>query len=232
MGIQMWELLKWLLNGQKRGSMAYIAHKKSGWQTERQLSNHHCWYLLLHFKSCCEELFEQIWDQTQIAIPNPAARVWPRGRLSVFIDMQEHANWRRWLSTAAATRANTCKLVPESHRGVGKTFWESDPWLQLFILLLDLHSSWDGNHTTGNDEHSPYCMTTWFIWKWVHLFPIFYNKADSTLLNSLLKEKGCGTEQTWPTAVGEIGNFSRNLTEGTQRLVSCVWSATLTGGAV
>lgn len=52
-----------------------FACQSSGWQTERQVSNH-CWgYLLLHFKSCCEEPLVQIWDQTQLAIPNPAVCV-------------------------------------------------------------------------------------------------------------------------------------------------------------
>lgn len=71
-----------------------------GQRAERQLFNHHCEYLLLHFKSCCEEPFEQIWDQAQIVIPDPAVCLCVRDRenlcVCVFIDMQQCQNKGRY----------------------------------------------------------------------------------------------------------------------------------------
>lgn len=64
-------VIKWLKE-RKHNKFTVCPSWSPGWRAERQLSNPHCEYLLLHFKSYCEEPFEQVWDQAQIAIPNPA----------------------------------------------------------------------------------------------------------------------------------------------------------------
>lgn len=101
--------------------------------------------------------------------------------------------------------------MPVSHRGVGKTFWERVTHdCSYLFFLLELHSSRDGKQAMGNDEHSPHCMTTWFIWKWVHAFPVLcfvFFRQERWLKShkfSAKRERGVGPDRYGVRSVPQI----------------------------